>query len=88
MVATVDPQPSYNFKEMCLNELDLSQFLSENSPVPHDVNFQVFDDFSSSETFKAHRYKIFTENCRYYCIRYYKYLFGELQIKYKSVFSR
>ena len=83
-MATVDPQQSYNFKEMCLNELDLSQFLSESSPVPHDVNFQVFDDFSSSETFKAHRYKIFMENCRQYALD--KYLSGELQRIPRSVY--
>ena len=51
---------------MCLNELDLSQFLSENSPVPHDVNFEVFDNFTSSETFKAHRYQIFMLKYNHY----------------------
>ena len=55
-----------NIREMCLNELDLSQFLSENSPVPHDVNFEVFDNFTSSETFKAHRYQIFMLKYNHY----------------------
>ena len=44
-----------NIREMCLNELDLSHFLSENSPVAQDITFEVSNDFSSSETFKAHR---------------------------------
>ena len=50
-----------NIREMCLNELDLSQFLSENSPVAQDISFEVSNDFSSSETFKAHRYQLFID---------------------------
>ena len=48
-----------NIREMCLNELDLSQFLSEDSPVAQDISFEVSNDFTSTETFKAHRYKLF-----------------------------
>ena len=44
---------------MCLNELDLSQFLTEDSPVAQDISFEVSNDFTSSETFKAHRYQLF-----------------------------
>ena len=48
-------------REMCLNELDLSQFLSENPPVAQDISFEVSNDFTSSETFKAHRYQLFID---------------------------
>lgn len=42
---------------MCLNELDLSVFLSDQTPVPHDVVFLVEDDFdkTNNTTLMAHR---------------------------------
>ena len=43
---------------MCLNEIDLSLFLTEESPVPHDIDFLVEDQFKNDDTrtMKAHRY--------------------------------
>lgn len=42
---------------MCLNELDLSSFLAEQTPVPHDVEFLVEDAFdrNNNTTLKAHK---------------------------------
>ena len=44
---------------MCLSEIDLSPFLSENPPAPHDVWMEVSVSNSSDQTdvtvFKAHR---------------------------------
>jgi hypothetical protein len=42
---------------MCHNELDLSVFLSDKTPVPHDVIFLVEDDFdkTNNTTLMAHR---------------------------------
>ena len=44
---------------MCLSEIDLSPFLSENPPAPHDVWMEVSVSNNSDQTdvtvFKAHR---------------------------------
>ena len=53
---TVEVQDLQEYK-MCLNELDLSVFLSDQTPVPHDVIFLVEDDFdkTNNTTLMAHR---------------------------------
>ena len=61
LVYQLVPQLQQEHREMCLNELDLSQFLSENSPVAQDISFEVSNDFTTSETFKAHRYQLFID---------------------------
>ena len=47
---------------MCLNELDLSSFLAEQTPVPHDVEFLVEDAFdrNNNTTLKAHKFVLNT----------------------------